>query len=136
MNYFLKNDKELKKNKIVINKRKQRKFLMNIPILKNTSKFFNKGDILRITYLTKTILCNYEGICLSLKNKFFKKPIINVVLRNVLSKIGIELTISYYLNRIFRNMLMSDYKRKRIKYRTSKLYYLRLKKNKISKIKS
>ena len=136
MNYFLKNDKELKKNKIVINKRKQRKFLMNIPILRNTSKFFNKGDILTITYLTKTILCNYEGICLSLKNKFFKKPIINVVLRNVLSKIGIELTISYYLNRIFRNMLMSDYKRKRIKYRTSKLYYLRLKKNKISKIKS
>ena len=136
MNYFLKNDKELKKNKIVINKRKQRKFLMNILILINTSKFFNKGDILTITYLTKTILCNYEGICLSLKNKFFKKPIINVVLRNVLSKIGIELTISYYLNRIFRNMLMSDYKRKRIKYRTSKLYYLRLKKNKISKIKS
>lgn len=136
MNYFLKNNKELNRNKIVINKRKQRKIIMNIPILKNTSKFFNIGDILTITYWTKTILCNYEGICLSLKNKFFKKPMINLVLRNVLSKIGIELTISYYLNRIFRNMLMSDYKRKRIKYRTSKLYYLRLKKNKISKIKN
>jgi len=136
MNYFLKSNKDLKKNKIVINKRKQRNIIMNIPILRNTSKFFNIGDILTITYWTKTILCNYEGICLSIKNKFFKKPIINIVLRNVLSKIGIELTISYYINRIFRNMLMSDYKRKRIKYKTSKLYYLRLKKNKISKIKS
>jgi hypothetical protein len=40
------------------------------------------------------------------------------------------------LNRIFRNILTSDYKRKRIKYRTSKLYYLRLKKNQTSKIKN
>lgn len=136
MIYFLKKNIERRKNKIIIIKRKQRKILMNIPILKNLSKFFNIGDILTITYWTKTILCNYQGICLSLKNKFFKKPITNIVLRNILSKIGIELSISYYLNRIFRNILMSDYKRKKIKYRTSKLYYLRLKKNQTSKIKN
>ena len=108
---------------------------MNIPILNNISKIFSTGDIITITYWTKTILCHYEGICLSLKNKLFRKPNVSIILRNVLSKIGIEITVSYFLNRIFKNILMSDYKRKRIKYKSSKLYYLRLKKNKASKIK-
>lgn len=136
MLYFLRNRKEINKNKLIINKRKQRKIIFKIPILKNIAKYFNIGDILTITYWTKTILCNYEGICLSLENKLFKQIKTKLILRNILSKIGIELTISYYLNRIFRNILTSDYKRKRIKYRTSKLYYLRLKKNQTSKIKN
>jgi len=50
MIYFLKKNIERRKNKIIIIKRKQRKILMNIPILKNLSKFFNIGDILTITY--------------------------------------------------------------------------------------
>ena len=135
MNYFLKENRKINKYKIIINKRRRRKIIINIPILKNIAKFFNIGDIITITYWTKTILCYYEGICLGLKNKFFKKPRVNFILRNVLSKIGIEINISYFINRIFKNILMSDYKRKRIKYRSSKLYYLRLKKNKASKIK-
>lgn len=136
MLYFLSNKREINKNKLIINKRKQRKIIFKIPVLRNIVKNFNIGDILTITYWTKTILCNYEGICLSLKNKVFKKAKTKFILRNVLSKIGIELTISYFMNRIFRNILTSDYKRKKIKYRTSKLYYLRLKKNQTSKIKN
>jgi ribosomal protein L19 len=97
---------------------------------------FNRGDILTINFWTKTILYHFEGICLSLKNKFFLKPNISIILRNILFSIGIEMSVSYYYNRLFKNIFMSDYKRKKFKYRASKLYYLRLKKNKLSKIKN
>jgi hypothetical protein len=50
MNYFLKVNKKINKNKIIINKRRKRKIIMNIPILNNISKLFNIGDILTITY--------------------------------------------------------------------------------------
>jgi hypothetical protein len=50
MNYFLKINRKINKYKIIINKRKKRRIIMNIPLLKNISKFFNIGDILTITY--------------------------------------------------------------------------------------
>jgi len=50
MLYFLKNKKEINKNKLIINKRKQRKIIFKIPTLKNIAKYFNIGDILTITY--------------------------------------------------------------------------------------
>jgi hypothetical protein len=50
MNYFLKINKKINKYKIIINKRKKRKVIMNIPILKNISRFFNTGDIITVTY--------------------------------------------------------------------------------------
>jgi hypothetical protein len=50
MLYFLSNKKEINKNKLIINKRKQRKIIFKIPVLKNIAKYFNIGDILTITY--------------------------------------------------------------------------------------
>jgi hypothetical protein len=51
-----------------------------------------------------------------------------------LQQIGIELIISYYNYRLFCNTLMSDYKRKKYNYRSSKLYYLSYRKNQATKI--
>jgi hypothetical protein len=50
MNYFLRINRKIKKYKIIINKRKKRKTIMNIPTLNNISKFFNVGDIITVTY--------------------------------------------------------------------------------------
>jgi ribosomal protein L19 len=59
-----------------------------------------------------------------------------IKLRNILYGTGVELTISYFLNRLYRNIFLSDYKRKKYIYRSSKLYYLSNKENQKSKIKS
>ena len=48
--------------------------------------------------------------------------------------VGVELIISYYLNRIFFLKIM-DYKRKRFIYRRSKLFYLRQRLNRATRVK-
>ena len=94
---------------------------------------FNVGDILIVFFWVKGLLYRFEGICISLK----KRNLLNVnsilVLRNVLSNIGIELCISYYYNRLFY-LKFSDFKRKKFIYNRAKLYYLRNKLNKESRI--
>jgi ribosomal protein L19 len=69
------------------------------------------------------------------KNKNFVNPNVTVILRNILFGTGVEFTISYFLNRLYRNISMADYKRKRFLYKSSKLFYLRDKKNRASKVK-
>ena len=54
--------------------------------------------------------------------------------KNVLSSIGIELSLSYYYNRLFF-LKFSDFKRKKFIYKRANLYYLRKKLNRASRIK-
>jgi ribosomal protein L19 len=56
-----------------------------------------------------------------------------VVLRNILSGIGVELYIAYFYNRLFF-FKFSDFKRKKFIYKRAKLYYLRNKFNNASRI--
>lgn len=56
-----------------------------------------------------------------------------LVLRNVLCSIGVELCISYYYNRLFY-LKFSDFKRKQFIYNRAKLYFLRNKLNRESRI--
>jgi ribosomal protein L19 len=62
-----------------------------------------------------------------------KKVDVSLILRNVLNSIGIELCISYFYNRLFY-LKFSDYKRKKFIYKRAKLYFLRTKLNRASKI--
>lgn len=130
MNYF--NINNLNKKKEWINLRKNRKNINN----KLSAKFFNRGDILTITFWHKSYNYYFEGLCLGLKNKIFKNPNVILYLRNILQNIGIEFIGPYYLNRFFLKTFIADYKRKKIWYKSSKLYYLRKKENKASKIKN
>jgi len=59
---------------------------------------------------------------------------VSLTLRNVLLGVGIEYTLSYYYNRVYQ-LHVQDYKRKRFVYRRAKLYYLRQKLNRASRVK-
>jgi ribosomal protein L19 len=129
MNYFnnLKNKLILKKNWINI-----RKNLYN-----NIYKLnFNKGDILTITFWNKSYNYYFEGLILGIKKPNIKNPNITIILRNILQNTIIELIGPYYLNRFFLKTFISNYKRKKLWYKSSKLYFLRKKDNKSSKIKN
>ena len=131
MLYFLLKFKLIDKKRDLIKFRRKRRFILNNPI---NGKFFKRGDILTINFWAKTLSYNFEGLCLGLKKKGLLKNNSMLILRNVFYNIGIELVISYYNYRLFCNTLMSDYKRKKYDYRSSKLYYLCSKKNQATKI--
>jgi ribosomal protein L19 len=101
---------------------------------KRKDSVFLVGDILKISYISKFITYGFEGICICFRKKRLKNLNASVILRNFLSGVGVELTISYFYNRAYR-FTVSDYSRKDFYYRKSKLYYLRSKLNKASRIK-
>jgi ribosomal protein L19 len=94
---------------------------------------FSVGDILIVFYWVKGLLFRFEGICIALKKKNLLNVNTTLILRNVLSSIGVELAISYYYNRLFY-LKFSDFKRKKFIYNRAKLYYLRNKLNRESRI--
>ena len=96
---------------------------------------FKVGDVLIVFFWIKGIFYRFEGICIRAKKKCFLNSDTSFTLRNVLFGVGIEVTISYYYNRAFNKMLTLDYKRKKFLYRKSKLYYLRTKMNRASRVK-
>jgi len=94
---------------------------------------FYVGDILIVFFWVKGLLYRFEGICISLKKKNLLHIDTTLILRNVLSSIGVELCISYYYNRLFY-LKFSDFKRKKFFYKKAKLYYIRTMLNRASKI--
>ena len=94
---------------------------------------FKVGDIIIVFFWVNGIFYRFEGICICLKKKKFKKIDVILILRNVLGGVGIELSISYFHNRLF-SFKFSDFKRKKFIYKRSKLYYLRYKLNRESRI--
>jgi len=94
---------------------------------------FTIGDILIVFFWVKGLLYRFEGICIALKKRNILNVNTTLILRNVLSSIGVELCISYYYNRLFY-LKFSDFKRKQFIYNRAKLYYLRNKLNRESRI--
>jgi len=58
----------------------------------------------------------------------------SLIIRNVISGVGIEVVVSFFMNRVF-SLSILDYQRKQFLYRKSKLYYLRGKLNRASRVK-
>lgn len=129
MNYFKDLFFNINKKKEWINSRKKRKYI------NKNSKSFSRGDIITITFWHKSYNYYFEGLCLGLKKKTFNNPNVIIFLRNILQNTIIEFIGPYYLNRFFLKTFISNYKRKKLWYKSSKLYYLREKENKASKIK-
>jgi ribosomal protein L19 len=98
-----------------------------ISFRKKNNNFNNiiRGDIISITFWSNSYNYYFEGICISLKKQSLKHINTFIILKNVLSNIGIELTGPYFSNRLFLNKNILDYKRKKMWYKPSKLYYLR-----------
>lgn len=122
-NYFFYHETDLDFDKERIIERQERQGLV-----------FSVGDILNISYVSKFITYGFEGVCIRLKKKKMLDVNSSIILRNILSGVGVELTISFFYNRAY-NFTVSDYSRKDFYYRKSKLYYLRSRINRASKIK-
>lgn len=119
------NKNVLKVNKGFIKKRKSRRKFVN------GFTTFTRGDIIAVSYRLKGLGFNFTGLCFSVKHKSMTSSNTSFALRNVLAKIPVEVSFLLYgLCRMSYKIL--DYARKKVYYKSSKLYYLRVKTNKES----
>ena len=94
---------------------------------------FKGGDIVKITFNKGGMVYSFEGLCLALKNKKVLSKNSTLILRNVMDRVGVEITVGYYFNRVY-NMEFNDFKRKRFVYKKTRLFYLRERINRQSKV--
>jgi len=95
---------------------------------------FLVGDVLGISFRNKGYSYFFEGICISLRKKSLVLPESTLILRNILGNVGIEVCFSYFYNRVFL-MRLNNFKKKRDFYIRSKLYYIRNRLNRASRVK-
>jgi len=128
MNYFSLEKEIIIKNSLLIQTRLRRLFNF-LNILK-----ISTGDILTLVFWREAIVYKFEGICIALRKKSLSHIDVTVCVRNIIERVGIEVTAAFFPNRVYA-MTISDYKRKQLLYRKAKLYYLRTKFNRASRIK-
>lgn len=107
-------------NNFYVKLRKERDFIDNSNVLKK----FLIGDVLEFVYFYKSTALTFSGICIAIKKKSFKLPDLSLILRNIIVKTGVEVTISYFYNRAYKLSFL-DYKRKFYTYNKNKLYFIR-----------
>ena len=129
MNYF--NLIQIKdKKRELIKERKNRRPLLNVLNLKK----FKRGDVLIVNFWSQTYRYNFEGLCLCVRKKKMVNPNISIILCNVLFGTGIEVTLSFFFNRLYENIYIDDHKRKKFFYKASKLFFLKSRKNIATKV--
>jgi ribosomal protein L19 len=94
----------------------------------------NTGDIIALVFWKDAIIYRFDGICIAVKKFSLLNLETSICVRNVILGIGIEVVGSYFINQIY-SLIILDYKRKQFLYRKSKLYYLRCKLNRASRVK-
>jgi len=95
---------------------------------------FTRGDIVTLNYRLFGIGFVFTGICLSITKKNMLNTNTTFCLRNILGKVSVEIHFTLYsLCRVSYKIL--DYARKKVYYKSAKLYYLRSKPNKESWVK-
>lgn len=111
---------------------KQRK---NRSLIKKSSKFkmFEVGDVLQFIFYLKNMVLIFSGICICIRKKNFIIPDVTLILRNIIIKTIIEITVSYFYNRIYRLKFL-DYRRKIYTFNKNKLYYIRKRINQESRV--
>jgi ribosomal protein L19 len=131
LNYFY---KDLKKNfkikaEFYVQERKKRPFIKNSLKL----KAFKVGDIVEFIFFLKSMALIFSGICISIKKKNFILPDVTLILRNIIIKTSIEITVSYFYNRIYKLKFL-DYRRKFYTFNKNKLYFIRKRVNQESRV--
>jgi ribosomal protein L19 len=111
---------------------KQRK---NRNYIKGSKKYkkFLVGDIIEFLFIFKSVPLLYSGICIAIRRKSFLVPDVTLILRNVIMKVAIEVTVSFFYNRLYKLKFL-DYKRKFYFFNKNKIFYIRKRLNKESKI--
>lgn len=97
-------------------------------------KFFVAGDIIRVYFSKGSTNFFFEGICLSIHFRTLLNKQASFLIRNIIIGVGIEMTLSYYFNRLYKSIFL-DYKRKKFYYNKARLYYLRNRINRETRVK-
>lgn len=118
------------KTELLIKERLKRAYILNTSNILHVTA----GDIVVVAFWKAAIIYRFEGICIAVRKKSLSVLNTTLILRNVISGVGIEVTVSFFLNRVF-TLAILDYKRKQFLYRKSKLYYVRQKLNRASRVK-
>jgi len=111
---------------------KQRKNRKNIKGSRKYKKFV-VGDIIEFLFVFKSVPLLYSGICIAIKRKSFLVPDVTLIIRNVIMKVAIEVTVSFFYNRLYKLKFL-DYKRKFYFFNKNKIFFLRKRLNRESKI--
>lgn len=98
-----------------------------------TIRQFLVGDILEFAYFYKNAALTFSGICIAIRKKSFVLPDLSLILRNIVIKTGMEITYSYFYNRAYKQKFL-DYKRKIFTYNKNKLYFIRDRLNRESRV--
>jgi ribosomal protein L19 len=111
---------------------KQRK---NRSYIKGSKKYkkFLVGDIIEFLFIFKSVPLLYSGICIAIRRKSFLVSDVTLILRNVIMKVAIEVTVSFFYNRVYKLKFL-DYKRKFYFFNKNKIFYIRKRLNKESRI--
>jgi ribosomal protein L19 len=111
---------------------KQRK---NRAFIKGSKKFkiFVVGDIIEFLFVFKSVPLLFSGICIAIKKKSFLVPDVTLILRNIIMRVAIEVTVSFFYNRIYKLKFL-DYKRKFYFFNKNKIFFIRKRLNRESRI--
>ena len=111
---------------------KQRK---NRNFIKGSKKYkkFVVGDIVEFLFVFKSVPLLYSGICIAIRRKSFIIPDVILILRNVIMKVAIEVTVSFFYNRLYKLKFL-DYKRKFYFFNKNKIFFIRKRLNRESRI--
>jgi ribosomal protein L19 len=95
--------------------------------------FFLVGDVVKIVFFKFIHPLVFEGICISLRRRGFAVSDVSFILRNIILGVGVEVRLSYFLNRLY-SLSLSDFKRKFDFLGRNKLLAVRSELNKHSRI--
>jgi hypothetical protein len=111
---------------------KQRK---NRALIKGSAKYkiFLVGDIIEFLFIFKSVPLLYSGICIAIRKKAFLVPDVTLILRNIIMKVAVEITVSFFYNRIYKLKFL-DYKRKFYFFNKNKIFFIRKRLNRESRI--
>lgn len=129
-------NKEMHQNKLTkltpafyIKQRKNRAFIKG----SKKYKIFLVGDIIEFLFLYKSVPLLYSGICIAIRKKSFIVPNTTLILRNIIMKVAIEIIVSFFFNRIYKLKFL-DYKRKFYFFNKNKLFFIRKRLNRESRV--
>jgi ribosomal protein L19 len=111
---------------------KQRK---NRSCIKGSKKYkvFIVGDIIEFLFIFRSVPLLFSGICIAIRKKSFLVPDVTLILRNIIMKTAIEVTVSFFYNRIYKLKFL-DYKRKFYFFNKNKIFFIRKRLNRESRI--
>lgn len=85
---------------------------------------FDGGDVLVLSYERGAATYAFEGVCLTVRGRGFGKKQTTFALRNVVCGVGVEITMAYFLHRLYK-LSFNDFKRKYFLYDRTRLYFIR-----------